>query len=194
MREQTRYQIAIVETAFYKLIIAMIHNISKLYGSDEVQKENLRMLNYDIQAEEQKHDTRNTIIIGDFNANPFEPSCVSANTLHAIPFPDEVKKTTRKVQNIEYQKFYNPTWKFFSRREAPYSTYYYNNSDMYNIFWNVFDQVVIRPQLIEAFVDDSLTIVSKTKNHQFLGAKKPDRENYSDHLPLFCTLEEGKIK
>ncbi|MCL2250238.1 MAG: endonuclease/exonuclease/phosphatase family protein [Oscillospiraceae bacterium] len=192
--EAHRYQISIIKTASFKLIVAMIHNYSKLHSSDEVQKELLKTFHQDICAQEEKHKTRNSFIVGDFNANPFEVSCISANSLHAIPFSDEVKKDERVVRGTAYQKFYNPTWKFFGLRDAPYSTYYYNKSDMINYYWNVYDQVVIRPQLIDAFDDDSLSIVTETKSHCLLKMKKPDRENYSDHLPLFCTLKEEVIK
>lgn len=44
LREQSRYQILMIKTSLYKLIIAMIHNISKLYAAEEEQEENLRHL------------------------------------------------------------------------------------------------------------------------------------------------------
>jgi len=194
LNEQTRYQIIKIETSYYQLLIAMIHNTSKFQLSDDAQRENLRIFHQDIIEQEEKHTTRNTLVIGDFNANPFESSCVAANSLHAIPYINEVKNPTRIVQEKKYQKFYNPTWKFFSKREIPYTTYYCNKSDLYSIYWNIFDQVVIRPELIDAFVDESLCIISETRNHKLLERNKPNKVNYSDHLPLFLKLEEGKIK
>ena len=192
--EQSRYQIVIIRTTLYKLIVAMIHNISKLTPSEEEQKENLRIFHQDICAEEKKHQTKNSIAIGDFNVNPFEVACIAANTLHAIPFLEEVKSSNRIVQDRLYQKFYNPMWKFYGNREVPYSSYYLDNSGKHiNYYWNAYDQIIIRPELINAFEDDSLTIIIETQNHNLLKNKKPDKENYSDHLPLFCTLKEEKI-
>ena len=192
--EQSRYQIAKIETPEYKLIVAMIHNISKLHASEDTQEENLRCLHNDIRAEETKYNTTNTLILGDLNVNPFERSCISANTLHAIPFLQEVRKPTRTVQKREYHKFYNPTWKFYGSRAVPYTTYYYDNGDMVNYYWNIFDQVIIRPHLADAFDDGSLEIISGTKNHNLIRNNRPDKANYSDHLPLFFALKEGNIK
>lgn len=193
LHEQSRYQIIMIETSYYSLIIAMIHNKSKLNSSIFAQEEELRVFHQDICAVEKSCNTKNTLVIGDFNADPFEPACTSASALHAIPFAGETSKSTRTVSGRKYHKFYNPTWKFYSNRSVPYSTYYYNNSDMINLYWNIFDQVIIRPQLINAFIDDSLSIITETKNHNLLKKKIPNKDKYSDHLPLFCSVEEEKI-
>lgn len=194
IREQNRYQIVMIRTTFYKLIVAMIHNISKLTSSKDEQAENLRIFHQDICAEEKTHQTKNSIIIGDLNVNPFEPACIAANLLHAIPFIEEVTNPTRIVQGKIYQKFYNPMWKFYGNQKMPYTSYYHDNSGKHiNYYWNAYDQVVIRPELINAFEDDLLSIITETANHKLLKNNKPDKENYSDHLPLFCTLKEEKI-
>ena len=194
INEQHRYQIIKIETVSYKLLIGMIHNISKLHASDDQQKENLRFFNHDVCEAEKSNKTKNTLIIGDFNANPFEVSCVSADTIHAIPYIQEVKKKSRTVQGREYEKFYNPMWKFLGMREIPYATYYYNNSGLINYFYNIFDQIIIRPQLLNSFVDESLAIITNTLKHNLLTGHKPNKEYYSDHLPIFCTIKEENIK
>lgn len=194
INEQSRYQIIKIQTTSYKLLVGMIHNISKLRNSEEEQKEILRLFHNDICKEEENHKTKNTLVIGDFNSNPFEASCISASIMHAIPYAEEVKKTTRIIQNQVYHKFYNPMWKLFGRCEEPYATYYYNNSKMINYYWNMFDQVIFRPELINSFIDDSLTIVTNTKNHDLLNGNKPNKKYYSDHLPIYCTLKEENIK
>jgi hypothetical protein len=191
--EENRYQIVVIETVYYKLIIAMIHNISKLRASKEDQEDLLRRFHYDICNAEKNLKTKNTLVVGDFNANPFEPACISANTMHAIPFIEEVQRLSRTIQANDYEMFYSPMWKFWSRRKIPYATYYYYRSGMVNYYWNTFDQVIMRPQLINAFEYDSLVIVTETSNHQLLKEKKPDEDNYSDHLPLYCTLNEAEI-
>jgi len=195
IKEQVNYQILMIKTTHYKLIVAMIHNISKRNPVEEEQKENLRILHNDVRDAEEKHKTKNSIIIGDFNVNPFENACIAANTLHAIPFIEEVKTPDRIVQGRTYEKFYNPMWKFYGNREMPYTSYYHDNSGkMINYYWNIFDQVIIRPELIHAFDDDVLNIITETANHKLLMKdKKPDRNNYSDHLPLFCSLKEENI-
>jgi hypothetical protein len=194
IREQTRYKIAKIKSPDYTLIVAMIHNISKLHASEETQAENLRELHSDIRKVEDYYGTTNSLIVGDLNVNPFERACISANTLHAIPFLQEVERQTRIVQGREFRMFFNPSWKHYANREAPYTPYRYSNSDMINFYWHIFDQVIIRPDLINAFDDDSLEIINGTKNHNLLGNNnRPDRANYSDHLPIFFSLKEDKI-
>jgi len=171
----------------------MIHNSSGLYASPETRMNNLMLLYHDIHAEEKKYDTYNTLIIGDFNIDPFDRSFIAANTVHAIPFLEEAKRKSRTVNSIEYRMFYNPTWKFLSKRDIPYTTYYYNTGDIVNYYWHMYDQIIIRPQLIDAFVDESLMIIEGTINHKLINSNTPDKSVYSDHLPLFCELKEVNI-
>ena len=147
------------------------------------------------QAEEKTHNCKNTIAIGDYNANPFEESCISAAFMHSTPFYEEiVDKHTRTIQGKVYQKFYNPTWKFFGNKKAPYATYYYDNSgQMENYCWNAFDQVLIRPTLMRAFDEENLKIITETQTHSLIDGGKPNKTAYSDHLPLFCVLKEELI-
>jgi len=195
LKESGRYLIAKISTIDYNLIVAMTHSDSKLYSKNNRQAANLRQFHEAISMEQETHKCENVLAIGDFNANPFEDSCLGADNLFAQPFADEViSSPTRDVGEKTYQKFYNPTWKFFGNRTAPFTTYHYVDSgDMANCHWNVLDQVIIRPQLIKAFDDEQLKIISSTKNHQLLRNGKPDSKNYSDHLPLFCVLKEELI-
>lgn len=192
--EQTRYQIVKIETISYKLLICMIHNISKQHASEESQKEILSIFHHDICIEEEKYNTQHTLVIGDINANPFEISCIAANSLHAIPYIEEVQDPTRVSQGKKYLKFYNPMWRLLGNKEAPYGTFYYQNSDIVTYYWNMFDQIIIRPQLINSFDNDSLVIVTETKKHKLLNGYKPNKNNYSDHLPIFCTIKEENIE
>lgn len=194
IREQNRYQIIKIETTYYILLLAMIHNLSKKNYSPNDQEQELICFHRDIVEAEKECSTKNTLVIGDFNINPYETSCISANAMHAIPYIEEVEKNSRVIQGRRYEKFYNPTWRFLGNRQAPYATYYYNSSENANYFWNMFDQVIIRPQLIKSFVDNSLIIITCTKNHSLLCDNKPNKNNYSDHLPIFCILDEEHIK
>ena len=189
--EQSHYQVMKMKTKSYDVIVAMIHNHSKFRASTDKQKTALQKFHDDIKNYEAIHNCQNTIAIGDFNANPFETACISANAMHAIPFFEEVwGKPTRVIDGVEYQKFYNPTWKLFGNRNIPYTTYHYSKSDTVEYYWNAFDQVMIRPSLMNAFDENLLKIVSETKSHQLIKNGKPNKSNYSDHLPLFCTLKE----
>lgn len=192
---QSRYQIIKIQTSYYQLLVAMIHNISKLYSTSEEQKENLRQLHYDLLQEEKKHKTRNVLIVGDLNVNPFEEACIAANTIHGIPYRNELNRNGRKIQGRIYREFYNPMWKFLGARNAPFGTCFYDRSSMVNYFWNIFDQFLVRPELVEALDEDSLTIITKTSTRNLLNENaRPNNRLYSDHLPIFVRIKEENIK
>ena len=150
----------------------------------------------DLRRCEANHGCENTIVIGDFNVNPFEKACISARNMHAIPYKEEVFDRNNRVVNERPRSiFYNPTWKFIGRTAPPYTTYYSNQSGKaINYYWYSFDQVIIRPQLIRAFDEEKLAIITATGNHSLTKkGNKPDETKYSDHLPLFCVLKEELI-
>ena len=195
LRERDRYQIAKISTVYFELIIAMIHCDSKRYSRINRQEEVLRRFHNAILEVQEEHLCSNVIAIGDFNVNPFDEACLSSGIMFAVPFAEEVVgKPYRDMGERRYMKFYNPTWKFFGNTSVPYTTYhYYGSGDMANCYWNAVDQVMIRPALVKAFDEKEMRIISRTTGHQLLRNGKPDKINYSDHLPLFCVLKEELI-
>lgn len=191
--ETSRYQILKLETTSYKMILAAIHNHSKLHSSEEKQKDTLSSLHQDIKEQEMIHNTKNSIIIGDLNVNPFDSVCIAANSLFAIPYKSELKTPTAIRNGKTYEKFYNPSWKFLGNNELPYTSYRYDNGEFIDYYWNMFDQVIIRPCLIDAFDNENFKIITHTNNHELVLNEKPNKNNYSDHLPIFCKFEEDKI-
>jgi len=194
LRDQSLYMIVKIKSLTYTLIVGMIHNNSKLFYDDADLEMRLKEFHDDLCQCEREHNCSNSILIGDFNVNPFENACIGANNLHAIPFKEEARRTSRRTNSKDRLMFYNPTWKLFGNAEPPYTTYYYNRSGKnVNYYWYALDQVIIRPRLIDAFDEDKLVIIKSTKNHTLIKNGKPDKINYSDHLPLLCSLREEII-
>ncbi|KMW10661.1 MULTISPECIES: hypothetical protein [Lachnospiraceae] len=195
VREQNRYQIIKIETSYYKMLVAMIHNISKYRATEEEQSENLRQLHEDVIIAENEQGTRNAVVIGDLNVNPFEKACVAANTMHAIPYASEVSSAGRLVQQRMYREFYNPMWGLLGKRNSPQGTMFYNNGGIINYFWHIVDQFLVRPEMIDALNEDSIEIVIGTKTENFLKKNgRPDPKRYSDHLPIYVQIKEDLIK
>lgn len=192
--ETSRYQISKLETSSYKMIIGAIHNHSKPHSSEDKQRIELTALHHDIRQQEREHNTKNSVIIGDLNINPFDKICVEADSLFAIPYKNEMKETTAIRGGREYEKFYNPSWKFLESSTMPYTSYRYDTCDLVDYYWNMFDQVIIRPQLIKAFDYENFRILTETQHHKLILNEKPNINNYSDHLPIFCKFKEEKIK
>ena len=141
------------------------------------------------QAEKQVGHYR-TVLVGDLNMNPFEDGVVGANGLHAVMSRRIAERQKRTVQNREYQFFYNPMWNFFGdETSGPPGTYYYSNSEYVVYFWNMFDQVLIRPQLLDRFKSTDLKIVHCIDTISLLSSSGiPDKYSKSDHLPIVFIL------
>ena len=171
-------------------ILASVHLPSKLFYQNDDQAANASEVIRGIEEIENTIKHRRTIIVGDFNMNHFENGMVNAYGFHAIMDRKIVKKKSRIINGIEKHFFYNPMWKLFGKKEGVYGTFYYNSSKPLNYYWNMFDQVLIRPDLIELFDDSKLSIETNSENVNLLSLGGiPDKSRYSDHLPITFSLD-----
>jgi hypothetical protein len=87
--------------------------------------------------------------------------------------------------------FYNPMWSLFGDwSPGPAGTYYYSNSEHRVFFWNIFDQVLIRPDLLDRFSNEELKVLDSDGNVSFLSPRGvPNVKLGSDHLPILFKLE-----
>jgi hypothetical protein len=147
----------------------------------------------DIEDLEKYYQTEHTVLVGDLNMNPFDSGVISAGTLHAVMNRKVAAKGKRTHNKKEYRFFYNPMWRYFanSTDEIQGSYYYGQGTSCY--FWNIFDQALVRPQLLDHFMDLEVKILSKVGDVSLTtdkgvpkGASKS--ENFSDHLPIVFSL------
>ena len=88
----------------------------------------------------------------------------------------------------EHPFFYNPMWGCFGdRTPGPPGSFYLGTSKPVNYFWNIYDQVLLRPGLVDALRD--LAILDTDGSESLLTkAGLPQTSGGSDHLPLFFQL------
>lgn len=139
---------------------------------------------------EKEQNLYNTVVVGDFNMNPSDVGMIDAESFHAIMDSEIAKNKSRIVSKKEYDYFYNPMWSLHGDiGNNVAGSYYYKNAELVNYHWNVFDQVLIRPSLIDSFDKESLKILDNDGAKTLLKKNTiPDGDNYSDHLPLIFTL------
>ena len=172
-----------------EFLFVAAHLPSKVNWNREDQTAEVQVLADQIRDEESRRRHRRTILCGDLNMNPFEDGVVQASGLHAMMTKTTVEAGTRTVQGREYPFFYNPMWGFFGdRTQGPPGTYYYRHSGHLSYEWNIFDQVLIRPEALPWFADD-VEIVARIGDTE-LGRPdgRPNREIGSDHFPIVFRL------
>lgn len=171
-------------------ILCCAHLNSKIYSDHEAQREiMIEQLIREICSVEKDLNSENTIIVGDFNINPYDSSCVDARYFHSLPVYEETKRKTRVIAGNKYAMFYNPMWRFLGDEKQPYGTYYHNNGSSINTYWNLYDQVIIRPTLRERFIDESLKIITETQSKYLLDINGHPDKAISDHLPIIFEIQ-----
>lgn len=166
------------------------HLPSKLHFSAGSQVFGCMELNQIIEEEETKAGHKRTILMGDLNMNPFEMGVAASGGLHAVMSRQVALRRSRTVQEQTYSFFYNPMWSHFGDRGAgPSGTYYYEKAEHLNYFWNIFDQVLLRPELLSGFQPDGVRIITSIEDLSLLDEDGiPDKEHGSDHLPVLLEL------
>ena len=187
--QDTRYSVQIINNRF---ILCAMHLPSQLNSANECRRHIIikSIMNNIIKLEE-KLETKNSILVGDINEDPYEDGCVSAEYFFGLPCRNDAEKMTRIIEGNPYYMFYNPMWNFFGDYSSPPGTYYYNGSDPANPLWRIFDQVLIRPCLIKDFVKDELKIATSTNKVSLLDLHGHPDKKYSDHLPIIFEIKEN---
>ncbi len=171
------------------MLLAVNHFPSKLHWDDDSQSAESIQLSLDLKEAERKANHTRTVIVGDLNMNPFDSGVVQANGLHAIMSRDIVTSGSRLVQEREYPYFYNPMWNLLGDASGPPGTYFYRNSQHKTFFWNMFDQVLVRPSLLGRFNTGDVQILDTDGETSLLTKNGiPDKAIGSDHLPLIFKL------
>lgn len=185
---------------FEKALLTITHFPSKMdWGNPNDHFSLCVELRTDIDRAEISADTRNTIILGDFNMNPFEDGLINSNGLHNVNNKEIALTKQRNFQSRSYDYFYNPMWSFFgdSSKGSVQGTHFFNTYKPINYFWNMYDQVMIRPELIPYFDETKLDIISTINGKSLLktisGYTRINKE-ISDHLPIKFQIKLNKIE
>ena len=173
------------------MILCCIHLNSKIYSDhEEIREIHMDQIIKDIQNVERELQSENTIVVGDFNINPYDASLINARYFHGIPIYEEAKRKSRIIAGKEFYMFYNPMWNLLGDAQEPYGTYYRSAADTFNPYWHIYDQVIIRPSLRSRFVDGNLKIITGSANVSLLDKNKHPNHSISDHLPITFEIKE----
>lgn len=156
------------------ILLVAVHLPSKLHAEPLDQFMESCFLSRAIKECEVERGIVNTLVIGDFNMSPFEDGMVSANGLHAILDREIVKRVSRVVKDRQYPFFYNPMWgRLGDLTDGPSGTHRYSKAIEVDHFWHTYDQILLRPSLLEHFSPENLSVIDLKG---------------SDHYPIFLNL------
>ncbi len=171
------------------ILLAVLHLQDKVSWSDRDQHDEAQRFANEIRSAERRHGHKRTVLVGDLNMNPFEHGMVSSHGFHGVMTRNLAKQNTRTIQRHEYPFFYNPMWGFFGdRTPGPAGTHFYRSGKPGLYFWNIFDQVLVRPDLLSVFDDDVQIVDSVGAESLCTRTGRPNRSKGSDHFPLLFRL------
>lgn len=186
VHESMRYSLLLVQSPISgNILICCVHLISKNnYSELSIAIETQRLMQ-EITKRKSTHNTSHVIICGDFNQNPYDPGMVSAACFNATCDRKIAQKNSRIVLGNIYDYYYNPMWKFYASTSRPYGTFFHHGSAHETIHWNILDQFIFSPSLLNLISDDDIKIITKNKYNSFINKHGViDRKTFSDHLPI----------
>ncbi len=178
------------------MLLVGVHLPSKLYRREEEQYINATVVTEEVIKAENIVGHRRTVIFGDFNMDPFEIGMIGAPAMHALMDRRIAEKGSRVIAGKRYGFFYNPMWGRMGDGESNTpGTYYYNSGTETCLFWHMFDQVIVRPELLEDFNYNSLKIVTQVGEKSLVTESGiPRRSVASDHLPIVFEIKVGGVE
>jgi endonuclease/exonuclease/phosphatase (EEP) superfamily protein YafD len=172
------------------ILLVAAHLPSKLFRVAEDQTAYCCRVARMIDEAESRLGHSRTVLVGDLNMNPFERGMASADAFHGLMSRSLLRSGSRRVDGMERRFFYNPMWtRFGDHALGPPGTYFYEGGGHMAYFWNIFDQVLIRFELLACFDDQDVKVLTRAGDTNLLNRTGvPDVSIGSDHLPLLFKL------
>ncbi len=179
------YRIISVETETGDLIITGLH-LPAMESGREDRLAVIEDIVPDICEQERKINSQYSIVIGDFNADPFDIELTGHRYFNAVLFLDLINRhETVTFNHKKYRRFYNPMLNYISETEKHYGSYYYHNKNR-PIYWHCLDQIIVRKPLADKILN--VEYCRKIDKKPLVTKNGIVNERYSDHLPLIAEL------
>lgn len=183
--------IGIIIPPMAPVLLIVFHCQSKVNWSDDDQLAHSCNIKNLVDKWEEDLNCNRTILCGDFNMNPFDKGVISHTGINAVMDRNIAMKVSRTICKKKYRYFYNPMWGFLGDlgKGKVSGTIRYSSSIPTSYHWQLFDQVLLRPELISIFDNDELDIITRIGDISLLTPQQKISEKYSDHLPIKFKLK-----
>lgn len=187
VQQQNRYNIYSVKTAVKDYILVAVHLEDRRNYKTADRLETIKCLVSDIEQTEDFLKCSNTIVIGDFNANPYDEELLSKYAFNAVLFKTIIDKNELTNPNsLKKRRFYNPILHYISEDTEMYGSFYYEKEHKTS-YWHCLDQVLVRKCLVNSI--SHIEYLKKIKTEDLLDNSIPNGK-ISDHLPLLVNMQE----
>jgi hypothetical protein len=187
LNQDKHYSLIKISEKNNELIVGFVHFPSKLHHTLNQLRRISELLRNQILVEEELNSISDTMVIGDFNVDPFEMPMVSFTGMAATNGITCSQRESVICDGEENRLFYNPMWTLYSSHKERPGSHRYIRTGEDVVSWHFLDQVLIRPTLINRFKFESLILIKNTQNYNYLNTNQ--MPNLSDHLPLMCEIE-----
>ncbi|HEX5874706.1 MAG TPA: hypothetical protein VFY60_08655 [Pyrinomonadaceae bacterium] len=187
-REMAVWSTVIPNTSL-EILIAGVHLVSKFGGTTETDQALVASEIIDeLNEVEDRQRHRNTVMIGDFNMQPYDPGMTNPIGMHGLMTRQLADRPDRVHRRKPRRSFYNPMWGLFGdRTDGPPGSHYWRASALSNTHWGILDQVLLRPVLTEHL--KNVMILGSDGQHSLLDSDgAPNVNHLSDHLPVLTVL------
>jgi exonuclease III len=178
-----------------EMILGAVHLASGLHLERSERHSKAAPLARAVRQIQLERDHARTIIVGDFNLNPFDDGMIFTEGFGAMMTKSLVKKSALSREG-RFTRFYNPIWTRLGREtdEGPPGTYYWDQHRDSNIYWNYVDQVLVGHDLLDYFPDSRFRILTSIPGNdepqQLIRSTKLHwTVEVSDHLPLIFDVD-----
>lgn len=170
-------------------LLVAIHFASKMFKDSSSQAMRVtRIREYIDQAENETGHSR-TLVIGDFNQNPYELGMTDVDGLHAVKTKYIASKEAHKVDGLVRKYFYNPMWSLMGDESGGPPGSYFHQSCEKHVYWHSFDQVLLRHTMLDKYRQGDVSIIDQIGDQLLLKNNKIDTD-ISDHLPISVEIRD----
>ena len=190
-REQKRYCLLRIENG-YDINLAIAHLNSDLHSSGAGYREaDINGIKKYLQIEEEKYNNKNTLILGDFNEEPFSERMTRWLGFNSVFFKSSIGQGYLSRHEEEQDVFYNPMLHVIrdSDSEEVAKGTYYHESEKAQYFY---DQVLMKKSLAMRFNFDKLRIISSFDDVPLVKNHKPIPD-ISDHVPIYFEISSAEV-
>ena len=186
LRDEDRYSFWRVGNGQNRITLCGLHLHSGPNHDQKVRNQLLPRIRPDLATVENREGHDRTVLIGDMNLNPFDDMLMSSEGLHAISSLNEAKRGSRQVLRQERPYFYNPMWSHLGDRPIePSGTYFWEKGSAMGYGWNMLDQTLFRPSVMDLYEDFEVEILTHAGDNSLVDVRgRPDSKSASDHLPI----------